>query len=124
MPERELPSPPDTLPRALLVALMHEAERAVDAVNGALWVQLNQPAQPPAEAEAWRANLVDAVIAPLFHLWQALEPAQLPQAGAHVILALIREMVEKAAVGSSILRQFTTPPPAPTPASPAPGASA
>ncbi|MDO8475026.1 MAG: hypothetical protein Q7W02_02320 [Candidatus Rokubacteria bacterium] len=109
---------PAELPRALLVALMAEAARAVATVNGAIALQLAQPAPLPAESEAWRATLVQVAFGPLYNIWTALEPAQLPAAGAHVILALLREMTATASAGIAVLRQFATPLPATEPASP------
>lgn len=124
MTEPHVPSTAEPLPRALLVALMAEAARAVATVNGAFAVQLTQPAQAPAEAAASQTNLVRGAAGPLLNIWNALEPAQLPSAGAHVILAVIREMAEQGAAGLAMLRQFQTPPAAAEPPSSVPGSPA
>jgi len=132
------PSP--VLPRFLVRAIMNEAAHAVERINFAGAIQLQQPAQAPAEAEAFRERLIATVLEPIFSLWNALwddalqavfppekvppEMAHLRQAGAHLALALIREMLTTSAQGIAVLRQFQNPAPPAESSSPAPGSGA
>jgi len=115
--------PPADLPRALVVALMQAAERAVATVNTALTVQFTQPVQPPAEDQAFREQLLTLAAQPVQILWNALEPADRWAAGSHLFLALLREVIDTSAAGLAKIRQFSGPPPPAESPSPAPGST-
>jgi hypothetical protein len=124
------PSPAPTL---LTPAEQHgfrqAAAIAISTLDVALYVQSTQPVQTPEDAEVWRQNLLGTAAQPVLTYWQMIVPSQedeaaavtrLRQAGFQLCLSLLHEILEKSAAVLAVRRQFTTPPPAPTPASPAP----
>jgi len=116
------PTPPE-ISRALVVACMQAAERAVGTVNTALTIQFTQPVQAPGDAQAWREQLLMIAAQPVQVLWNAIEPVDRWAAGGHLFVALLREVIDTSAAGLAKIRQFSGPPPAVDSPSPAPGSS-
>ena len=104
------PTPPE-ISRALVVACMQAAERAVGTVNTALTIQFTQPVQAPGDAQAWREQLLMIAAQPVQVLWNAIEPVDRWAAGGHLFVALLREVIDQSAAGLAKHRQFSAPPP-------------
>jgi hypothetical protein len=115
------------------VSLGAAAELAVLMINAAAGQRFSQPALTPTDAAVWQHALGTEAGARILRLWNSLEEAtpdedpaltRLRMAGGYLFHAILYQVIAQGQVGLDYLRQFATPPPAPTPASPAPGASA
>lgn len=118
----------ETCPPSLRLALMDAAERAVSTLNAGLGHSLQQPAQAPADAAAWRDALAHEVGWRVVRFWLSLSEADLRVAGIYLALAILHQVIAQGHTGLDVLRQFSAQPPLPPGAapiaSPAPGSSA
>lgn len=98
-------TPSADLPRSIVRLIGREAEASIAVINLALSQLIVGPAMTPTELEEWQDRTVAAAARPLVLAWNSLEPGDLHLAGAHAIVAVLREALRGAAAGVAVLKQ-------------------